>query len=103
MVSIMRSCEIELGNLIEIIDHGEVISNFVWRPLFGNKKSIRQTEFYSAANVGLKPELVFEVFSFEYLNDEKLRYNSKEFFIIRTYEKGDKIELTISATVGTTV
>jgi SPP1 family predicted phage head-tail adaptor len=96
----MWSDVIELGNSIETIEHGEVIQGIVWKEVFANKKSIRQSEFYQAANVGLKPELLFEVYSFEFNNDEKVRFNGKEYSIIRAYEKGEITELTVTSYVG---
>lgn len=91
---------IELGNLTEVIEYGEPIQTFVWREVFANKKSVKQSEFYQAANVGLKPELVFEVHSFEFNNDEKVKYNGKEYSIVRVYENGDITELTVTSHVG---
>jgi SPP1 family predicted phage head-tail adaptor len=98
---------IELGNIHETIEHGEPLQSMEYRKVYANKKSIRQSEFYQAANVGLKPELVFEVHSFEFENDEKVRYpagvDGKVFSIIRTYDKGESIELTLSSFTGTVV
>lgn len=98
---------IELGNLSEEIIHGEPIQTIVYRELFANKKSVGQREFYQAANAGLKPELVFEIRSFEFDNDEMVRYpvgeNGKVYSIIRAYEKGEITELTLSAFVGSEV
>lgn len=91
---------IELGNLTETIVYNEPIKTIVWREVFANKKSIRQSEFYQAANVGLKPELIFEVHSFEFNNDEKVKYDNKEYYIIRTYDKGEITELTVASFVG---
>lgn len=94
---------IELGNLTETIEHGEPVSTMMFREIFANKKSVRQSEFYQAAIVGLKPEIIFEVNSFEFDNDEKLRYpvgDGKVYSIIRTYDKGEIIELTVSSFVG---
>lgn len=94
---------IELGNLTETIVYGEPVQSFQWREVYANKKSIRQSEFYQAGSVGLKPELMFEVYTFEYDNDEKVKYNNKEYFIIRAYEKGEFTELTVSSHVGSEV
>jgi len=99
----MRSCDIELGNLVEVIEYGEAIKTFEFRLLSAQKKSIRSSEFYGAANVGLKPELTFEVYLFEFKDDEKLKYNNKIYTIIRTYwdeKKPDKIDLIVSSKVG---
>lgn len=99
---------IELGNLNETVVHGEAISSFEYREVFANELSIKQSEFYQAAIVGLKPELVFEVHDFEYNNDEKVRYpigvGGTEYSIIRSYKnKKGNIELVISAHVGAVV
>lgn len=92
--------EIELGKMAETKISGEVIKEPVYRTVYANKKSIKQSEFYQAENIGLKPELVFIIHKFEYDDDEKVRYNSVEYSIIRTYENGHFIELTVSAHVG---
>lgn len=94
---------IELGNMVEIIKYGEPIQSMVYRQVFANKKSVRQSEFYQAANVGLKPELVFEVNSFEFSNDERIKYNDKEYSIIRVYDRGETTELTVTTYVGSEV
>ena len=91
---------IELGNLVETIVKGEPVQSYEWREVYANRKSIRQSEFYQAGNIGLKPELMFEVHNFEFNNDEKVKCDGKEYSIIRTYDKGDVIELTVTSHVG---
>lgn len=61
------------------------------RNVFGNKKSIRQSEFYQAAVTALRPEITFEVWTCEYNQEEKLEYNSKQYNIIRTFDRNDKV------------
>lgn len=87
---------IELGKSIESIEFSEVIKKIEWREVFANKKSIKQSEFYQAATIGLKPEILFEVYSVEFNDDEKVRYNGKEYSILRTYDKGEITELTVT-------
>jgi hypothetical protein len=95
---------IELGNMTETIIHGEPVQDMVYRTVFANKMSIKRSEFYMAANTGLKPELVFEVRSLEFNNDEAVRYptgeDGKVYSIIRTYDKGEFTELTVSSRTG---
>jgi SPP1 family predicted phage head-tail adaptor len=80
---------------------GDVIETETTRQVFANKKSIRQSEFYQAAATGLKPELMFEIRSIEYAEEQKLQYNGKTYTIIRTYSKNDElIELICSGMVG---
>jgi SPP1 family predicted phage head-tail adaptor len=94
---------IKLGNLVETIEHGEPIQSYQWREVFANKKSVRQSEFYQAGTIGLRPELIFEVHSFEFDNDEKVKYNDKEYTIIRVFDKGEITELIVSSHVGSEV
>jgi hypothetical protein len=98
---------IDLGNMQETIVHGEPTQSLTWREAYANKKSVRQSEFYQAASAGLKPELLFEVRSGEFSNDEKIRYPSgesgKEYSIIRTYDKGEITELTVSSRTGSEI
>jgi SPP1 family predicted phage head-tail adaptor len=95
---------IELGNMTETIVHGEPVRAMDYREVFARKMSVKRTEFYQAANAGLKPELVFEVYSAEFSNDEKVRYpsgaNGKVYAIIRVYDKGETTELTVSTWTG---
>jgi len=94
---------IELGNLEEYAEYGEVLQQFVYRKVYANKQSVRQSEFYQSATTGLKPELVFEIRSVEFSNEEKIRYNGKEYSIIRAYDKGETVELTVSSHIGSEV
>jgi SPP1 family predicted phage head-tail adaptor len=98
---------IELGNEQEKIVHGEALQTMVYREIYANKKSVRQSEFYQAATAGLKPELVFEVHSFEFTNDERVRYptgeDGKEYTIVRAYDKGEITELTVTSYTGVEV
>ncbi len=89
--------EIELGQLVESIVLGEVIKTWEYASVYANKKSVKQSEFYNAANVSLKPELVFEVNSDEFNNEERVRFDGREYEIIRTFDSGEGImELIVS-------
>lgn len=92
-----------LGNSVETIEYGEVIRTVKYRKVYANKKSIRQSEFYQGASAGLKPELVFEIRSVEFDNDEIVKHNEKEFTIVRTYETGENIELTVTTHRGSEI
>ena len=70
--------------------------------VFTEKKSVRQSEFYAAAAVGLKPELVFLVdeqdFSMaatEQYDPAEIIYNERHYNIIRTYCTGADVEITV--------
>ena len=80
---------------------GDIIENKKYTEIFGKKKSIKQSEFYQAQATGLKPELAFEIYSLEY-NDEKfVRYDNKEYKVLRTYQNSiDKLELILEGVVN---
>ncbi len=81
-------------------DMGDPIETEALKQVFANKKSIRQSEFYQAAQTGLKPELMFEVRYSDYNKEQKLKYNDITYQIIRTYTKNDEmIELICSGLV----
>lgn len=88
---------IELGTNPETPTYEQPDIPAVWTEVFANKKSVKQSEFYQAAGVGLKPEFVFEIKSFEYEENRYIRYNGKMYSILRTYLKSDIIELVVTA------
>jgi len=88
---------IELGNLTQTIVSGEPINSYTYRKIFADKQSVRQNEFYEAKQLGLKPQLMFVIRSIEFKNDERLKYKSKEYEIIRMYDKGETVELICGA------
>jgi SPP1 family predicted phage head-tail adaptor len=82
-------------------DMGDIIETPVEREVFADKQSIRQSEFYQAAATGLRPELMFVVRSVDYNGEQKLKYNDKEYAIIRTYDKdGELTELVCQGVVN---
>lgn len=103
----MSSLKQSLDDVIYLIretsttnDMGDVIKLTDERMVFANKKSIRQSEFYQAQTSGLKPELTFEIYSFEYDDEPKVKYNGKNYTIIRTFETGEILELIVEGVVN---
>lgn len=92
VVTLLKVTEIEN-------DYGDVEKVTVPHEVFANKKSVRQSEFYQAQAIGFKPELVFEVRSFDYDKQEQLEYD-KKYNIIRTYDRGEFIELVCEGVVN---
>lgn len=80
--------------------YGDTISTEITTTVYANKLSIRQSEFYQAQSIGLKPEVAFEVRSFEYNGQGNLKFNNKEYSIVRTYDKGEFIELICEGVVN---
>lgn len=65
-----------------------------WNKIYANKKSITQSEFYQAQAQGFKPELKFEINTFEYEDNKKIRYKGRIYKILRTYEiSSEKMEI----------
>ncbi len=56
---------------------------------------VARTEFYQAANAGLKPELVLLVHSFEYSGEKLLEFEGVKYSVLRTYPtERDGLKLT---------
>lgn len=73
----------------DINDIGDIEVNIIERKVLAHKQSTRQSEFYQAQAVGIKPEIVFVIRSFEYRDEEKLKFNGIVYRILRTYDKGN--------------
>lgn len=78
----------ESGYEMEVKEYGEKILT--------NKLSVHSSEFWYAKQNVIKLEHVFEVHKIEYNGELGLRYNGTDYYIERTYEKGDYIELITS-------
>jgi len=88
----VTTTENELGDTIEVSTE---------RQVFADKQSVRQSEFYQAAATGLRPELMFVVRTIEYNGETRLKYNGKEYSIIRAYDKdGELTELVCQGVVN---
>ena len=80
---------------------GDTLENKTYTEIFGKRKSIKQSEFYQAQATGLKPEIAFEVYSFEYNDEKYVRYNNKEYKVLRTYQNSiDTIEIVLEGVVN---
>ena len=79
---------------------GDAIETLAERQIYCNKKSIRQSEFYQAQASGLRPELMLEIRSIEYSGEELIRYGTKTYTIMRTYDTGEFVELICQGLVS---
>ena len=73
-------------------EYGNKIITKSEREVFCRTYDVNRNEFYSAATVGLKPDLTVRVFHDEYQGEQKARFEGKEYNVIRTY-RGDNLEL----------
>lgn len=81
-------------------DIGDTVKTPAEREVFVNKKDVRQSEFYQAKSTGLKPVLMLEVKSIDYEDEKDIKYNNKDYKIIRTYSRnGEVTELICEAVI----
>lgn len=67
--------------------------------IYANKKSVRQSEYYQAQSNGVIPEIAFEIRTMEYEEQNHLTYKGERYRIVRTYEKGEDVELICEGAV----
>lgn len=88
-------------NLVKISNYKneyfDIVQAETKRQVYANKKSIKMSEFYQAQVVGMKPELIFEIWANEYEGEEYIEFDGIKYKIIRTYMKNvDILELVVS-------
>ena len=85
-------------------EHGNAVYPETKSTIYAEKKSVKQTEFFQAAAVGFKPEMMIEGYAFEYNGEELCEIDGNRYTIYRTYQrpKTDRIELYLTAIVGDT-
>lgn len=77
-------------------DIGDPIKTLEKKKRFAEKLEIGQREFYQAAATGLKPEIKFVIWKWEYNDEMYFEYKGRNYKIIKTYERkiDEKVELT---------
>ncbi|MFU0834017.1 MAG: Phage head-tail adapter protein [Oscillospiraceae bacterium] len=64
-------------------------------------KSIVRSEFYAAAQAGLKPEITFVVHAYEYSGEKEVEFEGQKYKVIRTYLKRfEELELVCEKVIG---
>ena len=93
----MKNDLISLKSVTTIIDEiGDTVQTAAWRKIFAEKKSIKQSEFYQAQSVGIKPEITFVIHPSEYENELEVKYNDKIYKVIRTYQTdNENLEIVV--------
>jgi len=79
-------------------EFGDSVSSETVREVFCEVRSVGMKEKYQAQAIGLLPELVFVLADYyEYDDEQKVRYQGKEYRILRTYIKNThEIELVVT-------
>lgn len=75
-----------LAEVVDVDDLGQEEITLTETLIQAEKRSVTRSEFYLAANTDLKPEIVFDVHSFEYSGERLLRWNGRDYSIVRTFE-----------------
>lgn len=71
------------------------------RKVLCSMKSAGRNDFYAGAVHGMKPELIFSMYQFEYENESIVEFQGQKYSVIRTYSTGFKeIELTCEKVIG---
>jgi len=73
---------------------GNQIEDVVERMVFANELSVSSEEFYNAATAGLRPAKRFEIYSFEYQGENRLKHDGVVYRVIRTEKRGEKTRIT---------
>lgn len=84
-----------IGFTIEQDEIGQEIEKPTYTTVLCKLKSIGRSEFYSAAQTGLKPSMTFVIHGYEYEGQEKVKFEGKEYKVMRTYSIDfEELELT---------
>ena len=70
------------------------------KEVFANMFTVSASEYYNAALTGLRPSLMFEIYSFEYGGQTRLEYEGRAYNIIRVTTAGEKTRLICEEVAG---
>lgn len=84
----------------EFDDDGNEIAVTEQSEIFGTKKSVMQSEFLTAGQLGLQPACMVEIYSAEYNGAKTVLLDGERLTVYRTYKKGDRLELHLSERTG---
>lgn len=77
-------------------DYGDPVITETARDVFAKLGSIGQKEFYQAHAVGLQPEIKFVLADYlDYDGEQLVRHNDQRYRVLRTYRKGQELEITV--------
>ena len=97
------------SNVITLLSRpGSQDENGIWhdgeevrRQIFCQVDSVSRAEFFSAGQIGLKPEYRFTVFFGDYDDEELVEYNGQVYSVYRTYHaRKDELELYVTRKEG---
>ena len=78
-------------------DVGNTVETLTKKQVYVKPKSIKATEFYQAAEVGMKPDFTLVLADYYDYNGEKLvEYNGEMYDVLRTYRKDNRLEIVVT-------
>lgn len=81
----------------ETDDYGSPILHEETREIFATVNAVKRSEFYSGMAAGLKPEITFECYAFEYAGEKIVEHGGKRYSVIRVYPvNGERLEIICS-------
>lgn len=79
----------------DIDEYGDKICEPVMKEVFAEVLSIGMQEFYQAQTEGFKPEIKFLISDYyDYDNQKEVIYEDYKYKVLRTYRKGNELEIT---------
>lgn len=79
-------------------ENGNTVYTESERRVFAQWDGVKRSEFYQAAAVGLKPELIFRINERCYGGERYIEHNGKRYRVLRTYPlSGERIELVVTS------
>ena len=74
--------------------HGEAVERERSRTIYAELHGVKRSEFYQAQAVGLRPQLTFLIYDFEYKGEKTIEYDGRRYNILRSYPTGgERLEL----------
>lgn len=81
---------------------GEWVTTESQRKVYANVKSVTQTEYFSASQIGLNPDYKFTMFAQDWQGEMIVEYNGYRYSVYRVYvATTDRMELYAQREAGT--
>ncbi|MGE4213778.1 MAG: phage head closure protein [Anaerotignaceae bacterium] len=82
-------------------DIGNQIATETETKILCGVKSVGRSEFYNAAQTGLKPTLLFIVHGYEYSGEKLVKFENEKYSVLKTYSMGfEELELTCERVIA---
>lgn len=86
---------IKLRKITPTITDGFATQTVMAREVWADKQSATRQEYYAAAAVNRRIDVIFVVNTIDFADEEELEYNGDIYDIVRTYQPSlDRVELT---------